>query len=267
MKESTTGIQPVFEARRPIKSEAIKIAETIIQAGSMLLTAGAEVYRVEETMQRMGLSIEGVKECNPYVSATGIMCTVCTEDEMATKVARIYSSERNISIINAINSLSRKCVHDHLNVLEIDRELNQIKHIPVYHAQMKSLFGAIGAGGFAVFFYGGLMDVAASFVIGWVIRECGLYFEKIRLNPFLIIIVQSFVAAIIARISHYLSMDCDVNTIIISTLMLLVPGLSITNGIRDTMMGDYLSGLVRFTESFVIAASIAIGAGLGIYAF
>ncbi len=77
--------------------------------------------------------------------------------------------------------------------------------------------------------------------------------------------VQSFAAAALARISHMIYQPCEVSTIIISTLMLLVPGLSITNGIRDTMMGDYLSGMVLFTESFVIAASIAIGAGLGIY--
>ena len=43
--------------------------------------------------------------------------------------------------------------------------------------------------------------------------------------------------------------------------MLLVPGLAITNAIRDTMSGDLVSGLTRAAEAFLIAISIATGTG------
>ncbi len=42
--------------------------------------------------------------------------------------------------------------------------------------------------------------------------------------------------------------------------MLLVPGLVITNAIRDTIAGDLLSGLSRTLEAIMIAGAIAIGA-------
>ncbi len=248
-------------------SLAVQAASTVIKAGSMLLIAGAEVYRVEETMQKLGLSIPGITECTAYVSATGIMCTICTSSEMATKVARIYSGKRNLSIVNAINALSRSSVIHHYSVEEIQEKLREISRIEPWPAHLQALFGAVGAGGFAVFFWGQIPDVIASFVIGLMVYEAGQMLSHLRLNQFLVILIQSFAAAGLARVSHILYQPCDVNTIIISVLMLLVPGLSITNGIRDTMMGDYLSGTVRFTESLVIAASIAIGAGLGIYLF
>ena len=43
--------------------------------------------------------------------------------------------------------------------------------------------------------------------------------------------------------------------------MLLVPGLAITNAIRDTISGDLVSGLTRAAEAFFIAISIAVGTG------
>ena len=45
--------------------------------------------------------------------------------------------------------------------------------------------------------------------------------------------------------------------------MPLVPGVAITNAIRDTLQGDYLSGCARILEAFLKAASVAVGAGLG----
>lgn len=187
------------------KSLAMQAAEMVIKAGSMLLIAGAEVYRVEETMQRLGMSVPGIKQCNSYVSATGIICTVCTETQMATKVARIYSGSRNLSIVNAINALSRQSVISHYSVEQIEQKLTEIGKIPAYSTRTRTIFGAIGAAGFAVFFWGSLPDVIASFLIGIVIHECGQYLSKLRLNQFLVIMVQSFAAAALADLAYDLS--------------------------------------------------------------
>lgn len=51
------------------------------------------------------------------------------------------------------------------------------------------------------------------------------------------------------------------NQTIIGAIMLLVPGLAITNAIRDTMSGDLLSGVIRASEAFLVAIAIAVGTG------
>ena len=58
----------------------------------------------------------------------------------------------------------------------------------------------------------------------------------------------------------------NMDTVIISGIMPLVPGVAITNAIRDTLRGDYISGGARVLEAFVTAAAVAIGAGVGIAA-
>ena len=67
-------------------------------------------------------------------------------------------------------------------------------------------------------------------------------------------------AVIAVLFGHLINMD----VVIISSIMPLVPGVAITNAVRDTLQGDYLSGMARILEVFLKAAAIALGVGVGI---
>ena len=59
--------------------------------------------------------------------------------------------------------------------------------------------------------------------------------------------------------------ECNQELIIAGTAMPLLPGVAITNAIRDTLQGDYISGAARVMEAFVKAVSCAVGIGIGLY--
>jgi uncharacterized membrane protein YjjP (DUF1212 family) len=40
-----------------------------------------------------------------------------------------------------------------------------------------------------------------------------------------------------------------------------VPGIAITSFMRDILSADYLSGMLRFVESLLVAMAIALGVG------
>lgn len=50
----------------------------------------------------------------------------------------------------------------------------------------------------------------------------------------------------------------------ISVLMVLVPGVALTNAMREIMAGDIISGLCRAAESILTASAIAIGSAVGL---
>ena len=56
----------------------------------------------------------------------------------------------------------------------------------------------------------------------------------------------------------------DGTKIIIGVLMTLVPGIAITNSMRDFLAKDYLSGFLRLTEALVTATAIAVGVAAAI---
>ena len=63
-----------------------------------------------------------------------------------------------------------------------------------------------------------------------------------------------------AIIANYFGL-CNRDIVIISAIMLLVPGMAITNSIRDTVSGELVSGLTKAAEAIFIAVAIAVGSG------
>ena len=61
---------------------------------------------------------------------------------------------------------------------------------------------------------------------------------------------------------HQLGIIRNTDSVIIGSLMLLVPGLAITNAVRDSIGGDLLAGIIRAIEACLIAVAIALGAGV-----
>ena len=47
--------------------------------------------------------------------------------------------------------------------------------------------------------------------------------------------------------------------VIIGNIMLLIPGVGLTNALRDLLVGDNIAGLIRLIEAVIMALAIAAG--------
>lgn len=237
--------------------EILNVAE---YAGRILLESGAEAYRAEETMVKICESF-CVDEAQSYVTTTGIMISITHQHKNYTKIARIQTRGVNLYKIDAINQLSRNIRQEHLSIEHVKETLEQIDHEPRYSYQMTLFFSALSAFGFALFFHGTLLDASCAFFIGLIIKFVSIGMERNDINAFFNHAISGGVAALLALFMHSYHMMDSMDTVIISSIMLLVPGLAITNAIRDTVAGDYLAGVARGAEAFLIAIAIAIGIG------
>ena len=53
-----------------------------------------------------------------------------------------------------------------------------------------------------------------------------------------------------------------IDKMVIGAIMNLVPGVAITNSMRDIIAGDLLAGQAKLVEALFIATAIALGAGM-----
>ena len=67
-----------------------------------------------------------------------------------------------------------------------------------------------------------------------------------------------------AHYLHMIHLIDNTDKAVIGSLMLLVPGLALTNGIRDIIAGDYMTGMARGAEALLVATSLAVGTGVAI---
>jgi len=111
-------------------------------------------------------------------------------------------------------------------------------------------------------FGGNISDFIISFFVGGIIKWCSISLANINVNDFFINTLGGAMAAILAIIAVHFKLGFHVDKIIIGSIMLLVPGLAITNAIRDTIAGDLLAGISRAVEAFLIAIAIAVGSGI-----
>lgn len=239
--------------------KVLKISQAISQ---IILESGGEIYRVEETIERI-CSTYGVNEVNTFVTPSVIMISVeNTDSEPTTIIKRIKSRTVDFNKIEEVNCLSRRIVSGNLSEDEIYKELDRIKSIPSCTNLQRVLFSGLIAGSFTVFFGGDFIDFLPGAFIGILIRLLLINFSRIGMNDFFMNIVGGAFATFLALLFDFLNISSHPSELIIGSIMLLVPGLGITNGIRDTISGDLLSGITRTIEAFFVAIAIAIGSSI-----
>jgi uncharacterized membrane protein YjjP (DUF1212 family) len=79
------------------------------------------------------------------------------------------------------------------------------------------------------------------------------------MNQIFINAVSSFFLCVAALWLVPKGIGQDVNKIIIGNIMLLIPGISLTNSLRDMICGDIMTGMLRFFDAVLVAAAIAAG--------
>ena len=239
-------------------NEILKVAN---YAGKIMLQSGAEAYRVEETMNRICIAL-GIESASSYATPTVIISSISHKGIIKSLVERISKRSVDMQKIHKVNDLARKITTENITLDELEKKLKEIDEEKRYSDKTTILFSAIGAFGFVFLFQGSLRDAIAAFLIGLAVKYISIKCDTIGINSFFNTSISAGILALLAIISTKINLANDMDKVIIGSLMLLVPGLSITNAIRDTISGDLVSGLARGAEAFLTAIAVAIGTGV-----
>lgn len=247
-----------------MKKAQKKIIRLALFAGEIMMKSGAEIYRIEDTITRI------CRACNityveVFVTPTGIFLSLDKgedDNEMITFIKRIKGTGTDLAKIAETNQFSRDFVNTDLSIEEGMERLEQIALRKPYNVWIRILGAAFASAFFCVMFNGGLQDFICAFLIGPASYILSLGFEQIETNYFIKGFCCTAFAALLALICTSLGLGQSSGPITIGALMLFVPGVAITNAIRDFLVSDMLSGLTRTAEAFFIAISLATGAGV-----
>jgi Uncharacterized conserved protein len=247
--------------RKQYQKQVITLA---VQAGKMMMTNGAEVYRVEETIERICLAC-GLKEVEVFATPTGIIASVDSGEEAGgvyTKVKRVRNTRVDLARVSELNSFSRMFTTTEYSPKKGMDKLKEIDSIKPYKL-WKRLFGA---GIIAAFFCWAIshnaVDTAAAGAIGMMSYLFSSWISKYSINYFMNGMMCSAFATFFALLAYSTGCVYHYDAIIIGSIMIFVPGVAITNSIRDLLYGDMISGVARMAEACVVAVAQAAGAGI-----
>ena len=244
------------------RNEQREILEAAMLAGHILLENGAEIFRVEETMDRI-CHHYGIQSGSSFVLSNGIFTTAGNQrEEIFAKVQHIPVSGTHLDRVAAVNQLSREIEAGSFTPGEVKEKLNEIQKMPGKPKQMQILASGIGSACFCYLFGGNLKDASAAFcsgvlLYGYLIYLAGPHLSKLVGNMG----GGAFVTAL-CTLMYLLRLGDHLNYMIIGSIMPLIPGVAFTNAIRDIADGDYIAGSVRMLDALLVFFCIAMGVGL-----
>ena len=241
-----------------------ELARIITKAGIILLQNGAETHRVEDTMMRLAKAY-GATSCDAYATPTLLIVSFKVDstinDRLLHNIKRVHMASTNLDKIEKVNALSRAIVNDPLPIEIFEQRLDEIDQAKGYGLTIRMLAALLCCFAFGLFFKGTIADAFASAIVGVVVETTVSLVFTISFSSFFTNMLGSSIATLFA---HLMAMVLPVNPdiVIISSIMLLVPGLAMTNAIRDSVSGDPVSGIPRLWEALMVAIAIAAGSGL-----
>ncbi|MDO5418138.1 MAG: threonine/serine exporter family protein [Lachnospiraceae bacterium] len=233
-----------------------------MQAGHILLENGAEISRVEETMDRI-CHHYGVKSENSFVLSNGIFMTSGSErEEIFAKVQHIPVSGTHLNRVAAVNQLSREIAEGRYTPEEVLERLAQIRVMPGKTKTMQILASGVGSACFCFLFGGTLRDSTAAFLAGVLLYVYVLFLSSPHLSKIVGNIGGGALVTFFCMMMQQIHFGQNLNFMIIGSIMPLIPGVAFTNAIRDIADGDYISGSVRMLDAMLVFFCIAMGVGL-----
>ena len=231
----------------------------IMDMGELLLTSGAEVVRVEDTIRRLATAY-GFMRVDVFSITSSIVVTVQDKDgQVFTQTRRISDRNTDLQKVALVNSLSRQVCAAPICVEEFRARLGSIQKTKAYPLSVQCLCYAVISTAFAVFFGGTAMDGLAAALSGILIFVTQLALGKLRINNLLQSVLVSAFTALAVVIMVRFGIGDSPAKITIGNIMLLIPGIALTNSLRDMISGDIMSGMLRFFDAVLMAAAIAAG--------
>lgn len=242
--------------------EVYDIMEVCLLAGKIMLQSGAETYRVEDTMERIARAF-GVREAHCYVTPTGIIFSIESTEPTKTKLVRITERTTDLHKVTMVNSVSRQITNKEISLDEAFIALKEIEQSSVtYSTKLQVLAAAIASGCFLIMFNGSWIDFLPAVITGGVGLISVIYFHRVVPIKFISEFIGSIIIGMLSNFFIYLGLGVELDKIIIGSVMPLVPGLLLTNAVRDLMAGHLVSGISKGAEALL--TSFAIGSGIAV---
>ncbi len=244
-----------------------KLINLALDAGELMLSSGAETYRVQDTMKRI-LSVAGREKIEALAMCTLLIVTLPREEKGPLSMARAVKSRAvNFEKICAVNDMSRAFVSGQIDIDTALMQCHEIYNAPNFSFTTRVLGYAINGAGFAVMVGGQLIDGLVSFFVALLMGISLVSVEDRKVPFFLGPLLGGLVTGLAACLAHLLLPETRLDKMIIGTMKALLPGLALSKAMRDLLEGNLISGNSRVVEVLLNACSIAAGVAIALTIF
>lgn len=187
------------------------------------------------------------------------------EDEY-THASRLQPGELDLNSLSHVDGLASELLLGKVTLTEADKLLSEIDALPSPYGKFITGFSfAIGTGAFAMLMgaswaeigWSGLLGLLSYFWSLWALRSKRV---NLMLEP-----MTSFIAGLAAcAIGRYIDPGINIPLIVLSSVIIFVPGLALTMGLSELASRNMVSGTARVMDALMQLFKLYFGAFLGV---
>jgi len=229
----------------------------VLRLAKALHSHGAPAHRleqaVEQVAERIGLRIE------LFSLPTSIFAKVTVDGQDTTHLQRVYPSEVNLERLLALDALADEVASGACTAEEGSARIEAIDSGPPgYGPVLRAIGVALVAFGSARFFGGGGLECLLALLIGVVVAVISSF--QAHIAPLLAAAAASFAATALSAATHELISSFVVT---MASVIVLLPGLSLTIAMNELATGHIMSGTGRLVSALVVFLELGFGVLLG----
>jgi uncharacterized membrane protein YjjP (DUF1212 family) len=234
----------------------------ILALGRALHRYGTPAHRLEEALRnccdRLGLDAE------VFTTPTAIIMSFGRPTELKTRMLRVEGGVLDMGKLARVDALADKVAEHTMSAADGVIELERIQtSASTFGPLASSLAGGVAAASLAVFFDGGLTDVAVSGAIGLLIGVLGAFLSRSSDQARVFELIGAGFAALAAGLASAVWPRLNPSLVTISSLIILLPGLSLTVAMTELATRNLIAGTARLMSAVIVLLELVVGVALG----
>jgi uncharacterized membrane protein YjjP (DUF1212 family) len=239
-------------------SDLKEIAKFVADYAACLLGSGVHTSRVIRNSKRIGESLDVTVRMTTFHKSLILTVYNDKNDNVYTEVVDIPVFPINFEYNSELSSLSWKAYDQRTSLEVLREEYRQIKAKPKMSPHWILLLVGLANASFCKLFGGDWLAVGLVFVAtlaGFFTRQ---QMQRKHINHFIVFTISAFVASMCAS-TTLLFDSATAEIAIAASVLFLIPGVPLINGVIDIVEGHTLTGGSRLIQAFLLIICIAVG--------
>lgn len=237
-----------------------ELADVLVDVGATLLAHGCATHRLEAVVGL--IAADAGCQCDVFAVPTGLwlMLRGPTGEAPVTRMVRVKEWAVNLDRLAAVDRIFNDVLDKKLTFAEARAAIDEVeRRPPPYPAAVRWAAPAIAAGASAVFFRGGWPEVFVATLAGALLVVVGTLLRRRPGGTLLADFIGGLIAAGVALAATHARPELSREVLVLSVVILLVPGMSLTTGLSELANKNLVSGASRLMDALVIFLSILFG--------
>lgn len=238
-------------------NELKEITHFLVEYAQRLMGSGVHTSRVVRNTRRIGQSLD--MEVTMSIFQRTMVVSVCNPrtQEVENEVAVIPGLPISFELNAELSALSWEAYDNHLSLDTLREKYNAIISRPKMDPLCTLFLVGFANASFCALFGGDWTArgiVFSATLIGFYLKQV---MQKKHINHYIVFILSALVASLVA--SSALTLETTAEVAIATSVLYLVPGVPLLNGVIDIVEGHVITGCSRLIQALLLVLCIAVG--------